>query len=1035
MGGFNHVYLELVIAFTNQFNPQKTHCFNKLNPGAVMKLHVMLLYGFLLASLTFGLTGAQDLSVGDLRVEYMTDPVGIDLLEPRLSWIVRSERRDTRQIASHIQVTRAEPAFDSPGRIVWDTGMCESDRSIQIVYQGQALASGERYYWRVRIRDNHERESDWSEAAFWEMGLLQAGDWLVEWIEPDLEEDVSTSPPAPMLRREFRLNGQIRSAKVYVTSHGVYELEINGKRVGDHVLSPGWTSYHHRLQYQTYDVTSHLREGDNAAGVMLGDGWFRGFIGWGDQRNYYGSTLALLMQLVVTYEDGRSEVIGTDGDWKATTGPILWSDIYNGEFYDARLELDGWSEPGFDDSAWSGVRLVDHGKEKLIAQQAPPVRKIQELKPREILVTPEGHTVADMGQNMVGWIRLRVEGEAGTAVTLRHAEVLDRDGNFYTDNLRAADQTNTYILRGDGVEIWEPRFTFQGFRYVAVDGYPGELSPDDLTGVILHSDIEPTGHFQSSNPLLNQLQHNIIWGQKGNFLEIPTDCPQRDERMGWTGDIQVFAEAANLNMNTGAFLTKWLGDLEADQLDDGRIPHVVPNVLGDGASGASGWADAGVIVPWSMYNSFGDIRILERQYESMKAWVGYMKQRASSNENTYLWDGDFTFGDWLSYNSDRPDYPGAYTDKDLINTAFFAHSTNLLSKMARILGNDDDHTYYSELYEKIRQAFQREYVTPGGRIMSDTQTSYLLALRFGLLTDEQIPAAVEHLVGNIRRHGHLTTGFLGTPHLNPILSEYGYPELAYELLLRKDYPSWLYPVTVGATTIWERWDGIRQDGTFQNPGMNSLNHYAYGAIGEWLFREMAGIRQAEPGYKTILIRPVPGGNLDHARALLYSPYGTIETSWEIDEYGFSLNVEIPANTGATIILPEADLGSVTESGIPLFEVGGVKEAVQHNRQVVVSVGSGRYRFRYTSQELALVGNDDSAGNSGNSFERDHKIGWLLADRKAREILYRYMPELMHSPWLSQVMGFSPGFAMFVLPERYRISDAELESLYREVDEL
>ncbi|MEX0929940.1 MAG: family 78 glycoside hydrolase catalytic domain, partial [Balneolales bacterium] len=590
------------------------------------------------------------------------------------------------------------------------------------------------------------------------------------------------------------------------------------------------------------------------------DGWFRGFIGWSDQRNYYGEKLALLMQLEVTYSDGRKEIITSDENWKAATGPILYSDIYNGEYYDARKEPVGWTQPGFDDTEWAGVRVADHGKSQLIGQQVQPVKRIQELKPIEIFTTPEGDLVADMGQNMIGWIRLNVQGEEGAKVILRHAETLDSDGNLYTENLRAADQENTYILKGDGVEVWEPRFSFQGFRYVAIDGYPGEITPDAITGVVLHSDMEPTGHFQSSHALVNRLQHNIVWGQKGNFLDIPTDCPQRDERMGWTGDIQVFAETANLMMNTNAFLTKWLADLEADQNEEGSIPFVVPDVLG--GFGAAGWADAGVIVPWSLYQSFGDIRILETQYASMKAWVDYMDTRAATTENRYLWDTNFTFGDWLSFASDSPAYPGAYTDQMMISTAFYAWSSKILGKTANLLGKEDDYRHYSDLYENIREAFQNEYVTPGGRLISDTQTSYLLALRIGLLDDHHIDAAVDNLVGRVRERGHLTTGFLGTPHLNPILSRYGQKDLAYELLMRENYPSWLYPVTMDATTIWERWDGIRPDGTFQSEGMNSLNHYAYGAIGDWLFKEVAGIQPAEPGYKTIRIEPVPGGGLD-----------------------------------------------------------------------------------------------------------------------------------------------------------------------------
>ncbi len=993
--------------------------------------------GFFLIGMLFSSATAiaESLSVQAPKTEYRENPVGIDVMEPRFSWIIQSNRRITHQRAFRLQVSSGNTDFDSRQHLVWDTGRIISGQSVHNVYKGPEPKPGIRYHWRVKVWDNHGRESDWSEAAYWETGLLGEENWHAKWIEPDIGEDVESSPPAPILRREFSLNGDIAHARAYVTSHGVYEMEINGSRAGDQVLSPGWTSYHNRLQYQTYDITGLLHSGENAMGVMLGDGWFRGYIGWGDQRNFYGSKLALLLQLEITYSDGRSEVIISDENWKSSTGAIIRSDIYNGEYYDARKEIPGWSQSGFDDMEWSGVRITDHGNSHLIGQQVQPVKKIQELKPQKIFVTPEGDTVLDMGQNMIGWIRLKVEGERGTKITLRHAEVLDKDGNFYTENLRSADQMNTYILKGEGVEVWEPRFTFQGFQYVAINGYPGELTKNAITGIVLHSDIEPTGHFQSSNALINQLQHNIVWGQKGNFLDIPTDCPQRDERMGWTGDIQVFAETAHINMNTNAFLTKWLADVEADQLDNGSIPHVIPNVLRQTDNGASGWADAGVIVPWSVYQFFGDTRILETQYHSMKAWVDYMDNRAAETDNRYLWDGDFTFGDWLSFNTTRSDYPGAFTDKDLISTAFFAWSSKLLSKTARTLGKSDDYQHYAQLYDYIKEAFQQEFITPNGRLMSNTQTSYLLALRFGLVPEDLIPEAVNHLVGRIRSMGHLTTGFLGTPHLNPILSEYGHADIAYDLLLRERYPSWLYPVTMGATTIWERWDGIRPDGSFQNPGMNSFNHYAYGAIGEWLFKEVAGIRAASPAYREIQIKPVPGGNLNHARALVQSVHGRIESSWHIDKDGFHLTVEIPANSSATIHLPYAVQNEVLESGKPLREADGIHHIVTEADGVAVEVGSGRYNFfsSYSDPDSGLNQNDNEIdGESDKGLGPDAKIALILTDSTARNILEKHMPELMQSAWLSQVMGFSIEFGISALPKKYRLTDEELQKLYHDL---
>jgi alpha-L-rhamnosidase len=551
-------------------------------------------------------------------------------------------------------------------------------------------------------------------------------------------------------------------------------------------------------------------------------------------------------------------------------------------------------------------------------------------------------------------VRLNVEGPAGTTVTLRHAEVLDKDGNVYTDNLRAATQQLRYTLKGGGEEVYEPHFTFQGFRYVVVDGYPGAPALESLTGVVIHSDMTPTGSFTSSKPLINQLQHNIVWGQKGNFLDVPTDCPQRDERMGWTGDAQVFARTAAFNMDVAGFFTKWLGDLAADQKANGSIPHVIPDVLShqsEEGGGATGWADAGVVIPWTLYLTYGDTRILDTQYESMKAWVGYMRTRAGDD---LIWDGDFHFGDWLAYSTTNPGYPGATTDTDLIATAYFAYSTGLLQQTAAVLGREDDARAYAALRDAVREAFQREYITESGRMASNTQTAYALALSFGLMPEGQAAQAAGRLAADVRRfNNHITTGFLGTPLLCHTLSDHGHLDVAYNLLNQETYPSWLYPVKMGATTIWERWDGIKPDSTFQDAGMNSFNHYAYGAIGDWLYRVVAGIEAdpAEPGYKHVRIQPQPGGGFTHARASLNTMYGEVASAWEIAGGAFRLEVTVPPNTHATVRLPHALLAGVTESGQPLDAAEGIRQASQDGDVVVVEVGSGQYRFAYDASGL------------------------------------------------------------------------------------
>ena len=732
---------------------------------------------------------------------------------------------------------------------------------------------------------------------------------------------------------------------------GLYQLKLNGKRVGDQYFTPGWTAYDFRFQYQTYDVTAQLKPGKNCVGALLGDGWFRGYMAWGNNHNSYGAKTALLAQLVITYKDGKQQIIGTNADWKATTGPILMSDIYNGETYDARMERTGWSDATYDDKDWKGVTLLETPKQALVAPAGPPVRAIQEIKPVKLIKTPDGDTVLDMGQNMVGWVRFHVTAPAGTTITLRHAEVLDKNGNLYTANLRAAKETIHYTAKGQGVETFEPHFTFQGFRYVAVSGWPGEPPLDAFTGVVVHSAIDPSSTFETSSAMLNQLQHNIIWGQKGNFVDVPTDCPQRDERLGWTGDAEVFAQTASFNHDSAAFYTKWLKDVALDQQDNGAVPDVIPNVLThktrQGGSASAGWADVATVVPWTVYLSYGDRRLLEAQYPSMKAWVEFMRRAAGEK---YLWNTGATYGDWLAFAATDSDYPGATTDKDLIQTAYFAHSTDLLRASAEVLGKKEDAEFYSGLLEHIRAAFQKEFVTPNGRLSSNTQTAYALALAFDLLPESQRQQAADRLAADVRHFQHLTTGFLGTPVLCKELSDYGHLDEAYMLLNRKEYPSWLYPITKGATTIWERWDGIKPDGTFQDPGMNSFNHYAYGAIGDWMYRVIAGINldPKQPGYKHILIQPRPGGGLTFAKGSVHSMYGTVASAWELNGGKMMLHVDVPANTTATVRLPKAKLEQVTESGKALQSNSGISSSRQSDDAVVVEVGSGNYVFSYES---------------------------------------------------------------------------------------
>jgi alpha-L-rhamnosidase len=908
---------------------------------------------FLLFQFVAAIAVAQT-RINYLRCENLSNPIGIDSKQPYLSWELIAAGRNISQTAYEYNVS-SSPEFSKKS---WTSNKVNSDQSVNIPYNGEALQSGKKYFWRVRVWDNKGKVSAWSATASWQMGLLQPSDWKASWIKASFPED-NVHRPSPVFRKEFSTAKSIKSATAFITSHGLYEAFINGERIGDAYLTPGWTSYNKRLQYQVYDVTSLLKKGSNAFGVALGSGWYRGNIGWGGNLNFFGKDLALLCQLEINYTDGSSETIETDGSWKSSTAEIRSSDIYNGETIDARLAKNGWTRPAFNDQGWQGVTIQDLDKTNLVATCNEPVRKHETFKPVKVFRTPKNELVVDFGQNLVGFVQLKLQGKKGDSIVLHHAEVLDKTGNFYTENLRSAKQQNTYILNGEGKEVFEPHFTFQGFRYVKIDGLSGEPDPADIIAVAMYSDMKPTGSFTSSDPMLNQLQHNIQWGQKGNFLDVPTDCPQRDERLGWTGDAQVFSRTASFNMDVNNFFRKWMKDVAADQLPDGSVPFVIPNVLGKDAAGSTGWADVSTIIPWNMYLAYGDKRILEEQYASMKAWVGFIEQKSKND----LWNTGFHFGDWLFYRpDDDTDGMSAITDKYLIAQCFYACSVEIMIKTARVLGRKEDEAKYSALLNKIRQAFLQEYVTPNGRLVSGSQTAYVLTLQFDMLPESLRASAAQRLADNVKLYNyHLTTGFLGTPYLCHVLSRFGYHDLAYTLLMQDSYPSWLYPVKMGATTIWERWDGIKPDSTFENAGMNSFNHYAYGAIGDWMYREIAGI-DTDPeitGYKKITIRPnVFGkklnptdqkakdstGSLTEVAATLQTYYGQLSSHWKLEKGQLHLMVEIPANTTATIYVPAVNVAAVKEGGKPVADDVSIQKAGTENGSVVLKVGSGKYHF-------------------------------------------------------------------------------------------
>jgi alpha-L-rhamnosidase len=1065
----------------------------------------------------------SDLTTKELRCEYRINPLGIEVLKPRLSWVMESGKRGQMQNAYRILAASSRENLKQNKGDLWDSGKVRSDQSNQVVYEGKPLKSRMQCFWKVRVWDKDGSASAWSEPALWTIGLLEPQDQQAKWIgydapvpasgkeekpdplslekckwvwfpegEPQKAAPVGTRlfrykvniadivagtdrkikrasfrlladneatlfvngqeagkvvgwmpsetlditgklnagintlaiaatnrgdkpnpaglagklviefeegsmyaigidhswkvsateqenwksadfndsgwvnvketvrcgegpwgnvskggpvlPPLPYLRKTFSIDKAIKRAVVYASALGLYELHINGKRVGKDYFTPGWTDYTKRVYYQTYDVTGLIKQGGNTIGAILADGWYAGYIGFSKRREHYGSEPRLFVQLEIEYADGSMQTVVTDNSWKAIYGPHLEADFLMGETYDARREMADWDQDGFDDSNgstyspsraksrdWHTVAVTDKVQGQLQSYPGVTVQKILEIKPKKLSEPQNGVYVFDMGQNFAGWVRLKVKAEAGTKIVLRFAEMLNPDGTIYTKNLRGTRCTDTYIAAGRSEEVWEPRFTYHGFRYVEVTGYPGRLPLDAITGVVAHSDTPQVSSFECSNPMVNQLYKNIVWGQRSNFIEVPTDCPQRDERLGWTGDAQIFIRTATYNMDVAAFFTKWLVDLEDAQSEEGAFPDVAPRKAAMG-NGVPAWGDAGVICPWTIYQVYGDKRVIEKHYESMKKWIGYLQK----NSNNLLRPAS-GYGDWVSIGSDTP--------KDVIATAYFAYSTHLVSQMAAAIGKSEDAKKYQELFEQIKQAFNKAYVSDDARIKGETQTCYCLGLHFNLLPEDKRQRAAQHLLEDIKKKDwHLSTGFVGLSYLLPTLTETGNLDVAYRLLNQDTFPSWLYCIKNGATTIWERWDGWTEQKGFQDPGMNSFNHYAFGAVGQWLFGTAAGIDTDGPGYKRIHIEPKPGGGFTSARANYKSIYGEIVSDWKIEDGKFTLDVTIPVNTTATVYVPAKNAESVTEGGLPAAKAKAVRLLRMDNGKAVFAVGSGQYRF-------------------------------------------------------------------------------------------
>ena len=882
----------------------------------------------IVSALLFPSLLSAQVAVTSLRTDRLDAPNGISPENaPTLSWIIESPAKNTVQTAYEVTVRRN-------GRLVWQSGKVDSDNSTNVKYDG-ALLPDSRYDWSVRVWDNHGNVSKRASSS-WHTGLRH-GDWQAEWITG------ATKELKPVyFRTERTLKKRITRATAYITAHGLYEAYINGRRVGDYYLTPGWTSYNKRLQYQAYDVTDLLKSGRNAVGAVVSAGWYSGGLNYvsPSKRYRYGDDIALLMQINVEYSDGTKEVIATDGEWLQSGGEIVFANIYDGQTVDARFADKTWAT--VDCPQWTDKATVaGFAKDNLVATENEPVVKHASLHPVKYIVTPKGEKVLDFGQNIVGWETARLRGKAGDTVRIYHAEILDQNGNFYTTNLRRAKATSTYILRGDAEERFEPTMTFYGFRYIKVDGVDGDLNPDDFTAEVVYSGFGRSGEFASSMDIINRLQSNIEWGFHDNFVDVPTDCPQRDERLGWTGDAQVFFRTASFLGNVDSFFRKWLSDLSADQYSDGRVPKIIPDtfpVTREGRNGATGWSDAATIIPWQHYMAYGDASVLEKQYPSMKLWVDYMI--SESRDRGWLWNTGVHYGDWLFWSKPNdPDGKSAVTSQHLVAQCFFANSVDILRRAAELLGKNDDAVYYADILHKVRKAYLDEYVTPNGLISSDTQTAYVLALHFDLLPENLRAQALDRLVANIERYGdHITTGFLGTPYICNVLTDNGRSDVAYRLLLQKTCPSWIYPITKGATTIWERWDSIRPDGSIIK-GMNSFNHYSYGAIGDWLYRSAVGIRETSAGYKTIAVRPHVGGGFEWMKASTVTPYGKVAAEWHAEGDALtSLDVTIPVNTTAEIFVPAPDAESVAASD-PSLKPSGFADGYAK-----FAVGSGTYRF-------------------------------------------------------------------------------------------
>ena len=820
----------------------------------------------------------------DMRMDRQKPEEFIKSATPVLSWRMETERPGASQSSYRIEVR------DASRKSLWDSGEVISSDSIDISWSGAPLSSRQRGKWRVTVTDDQgERvSSPWQ--AF-EVTLLETRDWHATWIRFE-GNNPSHTAPCPYFRRRFKLPGGIRQARLYIASRGLFEPHLNGKRIGRDRFVSGWVDFKQQIPFLTYDVTSLLKEGENMLGAIVGEGWYCGYIG--RIRNVYGLYPELAAQLEVTFKDGSMRRIATGNGWQVRTGPILASDIYDGEFVDSRLELTGWDAPGADNKGWMSPTLGDAAeKTPLVQRISPPMREVATIKPVKLLHPRHDVWIWDMGQNITGTIRVRLGGYA--LYTFRFAEMLNQDGTLYTLNYRSAISTDHFYSHGENLN-YEPKFTFHGFRYVQIDGFQFADFPVDnieVTGVVLSADLERTGTFHSGHEKLNRLYENILWGQRGNFLDLPVDCPQRDERLGWTGDAEIFGGTACRNFDSGNFLRKYLRDMRESQRKDGQIPSICPEIW-KSPCGAAAWADAATILPWTIWMRYGDTRVIRENLPMMEKWVNYQKRSSDG-----LIRPKTSYGDWLAFSKVK-------TPSELIGTAYFRHGAHLLSEMCEAIGEKRKAVRYRQLSEQVAEAFRARFVGKDGLVTVRSQTALALALHFRMLAQEQIAPNAALLARLVRENGNrLSTGFVGTANLNAALSDNGQGRTACDLYLQEEFPSWLFSVNQGATTVWERWNSYTLKDGFGDPRMNSFNHYAYGAIHEWVVDTVCGIRFAAPGGKRLFFHCLPDERIGHAEATLNTPYGTAASFWRFLKNGtVKWTVEAPPNTSVEIALPE-----------------------------------------------------------------------------------------------------------------------------------